>query len=251
MTKKQEEQYQKYINKAREQNLKWVAIDTDGSIFGFKYKPFWNSTLNLWAYDNDQENSVFLGSNKKLAHYATDSLREIKYNDLVVSSNKNTEEIDYSKLLGTLNKTLRKVLKDIGIDAKIESTVTNDTEKNEFDIEDVLEKQSLTRFTQDERLDQIDNFHDALVIHDSAFTGKPWDLDEYQKEFTIIGRLFALRFHYTDDKRRDVGFQIFIEDDGYFAPWNNESDVHSNWISDLLYVLSRGWSLLIDNEYND
>lgn len=251
MTKKQEEQYQIYINKAKEQKLKWVAIDSDGGIFGFRYKPFWNHSLDLWDYDNQNEKPVLLGSNKKLAHYAPDSLHEIKYNDLVVSGDKKTEEIDYSKFIDTFDKELRKVLKGLGIGSKVESTVKNDTEKNECDVKDFLEKQNIARFTQDERLDQIYNFHEALVIHDSAFKGEPWDLDEYQKEFTIISGVFALRFHYMDDEKRDIGFQIFIEDDGYFAPWNNESDVSNMCMSSLLYVLTRGWSLIIDYEYND
>lgn len=256
MTKKQEEQYQIYINKAKGQNLKWVAIDPDGHIFGYKYKPFW-STLKLWTWANNTEYPVLLGSNKKLAHYAPDSLRKIKYNDLIVSSDKKTEKIDYSKFIDIFDKELRKVLNAVGIGSKVETTVKNDTEKNECGVKDFLEnlgnleKQSLTHFTQDERLDQIDNFHEALVIHDSAFKGKPDDLDEYQKEFTIISGVFALRFHYMDDKKRDIGFQIFIESDGYFAPWNNESDVNSDWLSSLLYVLTKGWSLLINSEYND
>lgn len=212
MTKNQEEQYQKYINKAKKQKLKWIAIDPDGRIFGYKYKPFWNSTLNTWDYDNMKENTVMLGANKKLAHYCLNSLRKIESKN---SDNGSAEGVD------------------------------------DFDVEDFLEKQNLARFTQEERLDQICSFKQNLIIHDSAFKGHIWDLDDYQKEFTVIGNLFALRFHYIDDKKRHVGFQLFIEDDGYFALWNNESDIPTDWISDLLYVLTRGWSLLIDSAYND
>ena len=120
--------------------------------------------------------------------------------------------------------------------------------EEDFDMEDFLMKEKLTRFSQEDRFKQIETFKPRLIIHHEEFTGESYDLEEYQEEFSLIGDLFAVRFYFIDEKRNSIGFQIFIEDDGNFYLWDSSDGggVSTDWLYDLSCITVKASKMIED-----
>ena len=226
MTKKQEELLNSYISRANAFH-NYIAVDSDGSIFGYEKKPEWIADGGFWNADLPGT-SLLLGCNKKLSKVAKESLRPI-----------------YPKRQNALTKFISNIArKFVKADATIQS---GEKEVEDFDLDDFLMKEKLSRFSQKERLKQIEDFKPSLIIHNDEFKGTCDDLEEYQKEFSLIEDLFAIRFYYINKKRNAVGFQIFIEDDGNFYLWNSDNGgVHTDWIPKLYLLIKKANKMIND-----
>ena len=225
MTKKQEEMLAKYIARANH-FINYIAVDSDGSVCGYKKKPEWIDDGGFWKSDLSSD-SMLLGSNKKLSKVAKESLMPI-----------------YSKRQNVLTKFVSNIMdKFVKADAIIQPK-----EEEDFDVEDFLMKEKLTRFSQEDRFKQIETFKPRLIIHQEEFTGESYDLEEYQKEFSLIEDLFAIRFYFIDKEQNNIGFQIFIKDDGNFYLWNSDDGggIHTEWLYDLSLITVKANKMIED-----
>ena len=180
--------------------INYIAVDGTGTVCGYEKKPKWVPLCKGYWHVTSGE-IVFIGSNKKLINVAKESLRPLK---------------QIQKLDNAMQS------------------------EEDFDLDDFLMKEKLSRFSQKERLKQIKDFKPSLIIHNDEFKGECYDLEEYQKEFSLIEDLFAIRFYYINKKRNAVGFQIFIEDDGNFYLWNSDNGgVHTDWIPKLYLLIKK------------
>ena len=229
MTKKQEEMLNNYVIKAKGY-INYIAVDSDGSIYGFERKPEWimeNSRFKGY-WDTSNGEVVLLGSNKKLINVAKETLRPVYLKRNRATSDKLIQEDIKTRI------------------QKIDNAIQSE---EDFDVEDFLMKEKLTRFSQKDRFKQIETFKPNMVIHNEEFTGESYDLEEYQEEFSLIGDLFAVRFYFIDEKRNSIGFQIFIEDDGFFHLWNSTNDgggVSVGWLYDLSCITIRANKMIED-----
>ena len=227
MTEKQREMLNKYIARAN-YFINYIAVDSDGSVCGYEKKPEWIADGGCWKSDFPGE-SMLLGCNKKLSKVAKESLIPI-----------------YPKRQNMLTKFVSNIAQKF---VKADAAIQSKEEEEDFDVEDFLMKEKLTRFSQDDRFKQIETFKPNLVIHNEEFTGESYDLEEYQKEFSLIGDLFAIRFYFIHEKRNSIGFQIFIEDDGFFHLWNSTNDgggVSAGWLYDLSCITVKASKMIED-----
>ena len=219
-----------YVIKAKGY-INYIAVDSDGSIYGFERKPEWimeNSRFKGY-WDTSNGEVVLLGSNKKLINVAKETLRPVYLKRNRATSDKLIQEDIKTRI------------------QKIDNAIQSE---EDFDLDDFLMKEKLSRFSQKERLKQIEDFKPSLIIHNDEFKGECYDLEEYQKEFSLIEDLFAIRFYYINKKRNAVGFQIFIEDDGNFYLWNSDNGgVHTDWIPKL-YLLIKKANKMINDYYH-
>lgn len=102
-------------------------------------------------------------------------------------------------------------------------------------------------FSQNDRYEQIKKFYPGLRVHTERFSGDngPDDLDEYLKEFSVISGLFAIRLHADDENSMDLGFQLFIEDNGNFYLWDKIVDCGICWLNDLQKVITETMNLIM------
>lgn len=206
MTEKQQILLNKYKERAK-LIYKYIAVDSDGKIFAYKTKPQWRHFGGEW-YTEDAD-FIKIGHNNKLRTIAKDSLQTID----------STEELNALFFDGIPEPSI-KCQKDI-------------IKKPKFN------------FSQDDRYEQKKHFYPGLRIHDEPFDvdNTADDLDEYLKEFSTMNTLFAIRLYKKADS--DIGFQLFIEDDGNFYLWDTYTRVHYAWLFDLQQIITETMNLIL------
>ena len=116
-------------------------------------------------------------------------------------------------------------------------------------IQKTIVKKPKFNFSQDDRYEQKKNFFSGLRIHDEPFPedASADDLDEYFKEFSSMSELFAIRLFVYKNNPNNIGFQIFIEDDGNFYLWDKWTTASICWLYDLQNIINETvYMLMLD-----
>ena len=62
-----------------------------------------------------------------------------------------------------------------------------------------------------------------------------------------MSELFAIRLFVYKNNPNNIGFQIFIEDDGNFYLWNSDNGgVHTDWIPKLYLLIKKADKMIND-----